>query len=198
MHIDKKLNLVVPLDREDGSKVYVHSAPLGQPAFETYHLVLAKTFAALQSNGLGPVAGPSVAAMVLKTVAQETQRGPGLSWWEGADGVENGLLGEVRRLSNVVLCTQDGGWSTLPLQLALGQKLLSEEEAAEVLNQAAFFIVVSAVAPRLDRPRLAMGAAHIFDAQTTSLNSTEFAASLRTPTEPESIGERAKASSIPR
>ena len=192
MQINKSLNLVIPIIRSDETKLYIHSTPILQETFEQYHLCLSKTFSAFARHGLDPRSGPSVAAMILKDVAKDTARAPGLSWWEGPDGVggEGGLMAEIVRLSNAIVPSKDKGWGTTPLSVALDQKLIDEEEKSEALNALTFFIVVSAAAPRVDRPRLVRGMAAIYELQITSLDSTEFAASLRTSTTVESTGEK--------
>lgn len=186
--IDKRLNLIVPIIRGDATKLYVHSAPIMRETFEQYHLVLAKTFSAFAQNGLDPRSGPSVAAMILKDVAQATSRGIGpdgpVSWWDGPDGVggEGGLIAEIVRLSNAIVTTAQAGWTTMPLRTALDQNLMDEDEKSEVMNLLVFFTVASLVAPRLDRGRLVRGMAAIYELQTSSSNCTEFANSLRTST----------------
>lgn len=191
--IDKRLNLVVPIIRGDETKLYVHSTPIRPETFEMYHMVMAKTFSAFAQNGLDPRSGPSVAAMILKGVAKDTARGPGVDWWEGDDGVggKAGLMAEIMRLSNVLTPQPDKGWGTMPLAAAIEKGLMDPEEKSEAMNLLVFFTVVSLVAPRVDRPRLVKGMAAIYELQTTLLNSTEFAASLKTSMIAESSGESA-------
>ena len=76
MKIDKKLNLVIPIETDDGT-LYVHSMPIRREIFDTYFLVLSKTFAAIHGEGLGEIAGPRVAALILKKIAMDT------GMWEG-------------------------------------------------------------------------------------------------------------------
>lgn len=194
MLIDKKLNLVCPIVRGDKTTLYIHSEPIRKETFEQYHLVLAKTFSAFAQNGLDPRSGPSVAGLILNDVAKATPRTPGVDWWEGPDGVggQSGLIAEMLRLSNAIVPSIDNGWTTLPLQTALSQNLISEEEKSEVLNLLAFFTVVSVTAPRVDRKNLIEGMAVIYELQTTSSNSTEYATSLKTLTVAVPTGENAK------
>lgn len=194
--INRQLNLVVPLDRPDGTTLYVHSSPLGQPTFEVYFMVLAKTFSALAQNGLDPRSGPSVAALILKETAQNTARMPGQNWWDGHDGVggPSGLLAEMVRLSNVCVPSPDGGgWTTMPLQQAFDRKTVDEEEKQEVLNLLTFFTVASRIAPRVDREKLIQGMSVIYELRTTYSNATDYATSLRTAKTEESSGESAPA-----
>ncbi len=193
--ISKALNLVVPIKRDDDTKLYIHSTPIRPETFEAYHLVLAKTFSAFSWHGLDSRSGPSVAAMILKDVAQSTGRGDS-NWWDGPTGVggESGLMTEIVRLSNTIVPTKDKGWTTLPLQAAFEQNLIDAEEKQEVLSLLVFFIVVSAVAPRPDRPKLVKGEALIYELQTTFLNVTEFASSLKTLTPAGTTGASVQAS----
>lgn len=200
MRIDKKLNLVVPLSRGEET-IYVHSMPIGREVFEKYYLVMAKTFSSLMAEGLNISSGPRVAAMMLKSIAEASPRrgvnGEPSNWLVGDDGVANGLLNEVRRLSNVVLATPNG-WETLPLAAALDRNLLDPEEVSEVENQLAFFTVCSLVAPREDREGLVTGGAVMYNSLTTLSNSTEYAASLKTSRGIEDSGKKATRSSAVR
>ena len=194
--INRKLNLVVPIMRDDETVLYVHSTPLMPETFEKYHLVLAKAWSMFAQNGLDPRSGPSVAAFILRDVAQQTARAPGLDWWEGPDGVggEGGLMAEMRRLTNVIAPSKERGWGSVPLETALDQKLLSDEEKSEVLNLLTFFTVASLVPPRVDREKLVKGMAAIYELQTTYSNVMDFITSLKTSTTDDSTGENVPAS----
>lgn len=193
--ISKNLSLVIPIIRADETKLYIHSMPIRPETFEQFHLVLAKTFSAFAHNGLDPMSGPSVAALILRSVAQATPRAPGVNWWEGSDGVggEAGLMAEIRRLSNCILPDEKKGWTTIPLQSALEKGMITEDEKTEVVNILTFFTVVSLVAPRVDRSRLVNGMATVYELQTTFFNSTEFANSLKTSMQDENTGEKSPA-----
>src|SRR3954465_11092498 len=94
LRIDKRLNLVIPIETSIGT-VFVHSCPIRREIFEKYFLIISKTFAAIYSEGLNVIAGPRVALMMLKQIAINANA------WEGNDGVESGLLNEIRRITNV-------------------------------------------------------------------------------------------------
>jgi hypothetical protein len=186
--INKSLNLVVALERE-GSTLYVHAMPVRYEFFKRFYLVFAKTFAALGQQGIKSVAGPRVALMMLEEISKSTAREPGVSWWEGDDGVERGLLPEIVRLCNMLAPgeTPDAPWAQTPLQVVLDRQLLTQEEADDVLNQLAFFTLAWA-APRIDREMMTRVGAGLYHSLVTSLNCTEYAASLRTSTTDESTG----------
>lgn len=189
--INRQLQIVIPIIRGDETKLYVHASPIRHETFETYHMVLAKTFSALAQNGLDPRSGPSVAGLILTDVAKNTARAPGISWWEGNDGVGGpaGLLAEMIRLSNAIVPSAERGWVPMPLQLALDKGLVDEEERSEVTNLLTFFTVASRVAPRADRERLIQGTVVIYELLSTFLNATDFATSLRTLKAEEPSGE---------
>lgn len=181
MKIDRKLNLVIPVEREDGTSLWVYVTPIRKEVFETYYLVLAKTFSQLARSGLDPRSGPSVAALMLRDVATNTMRDTDTNWWDGDDGVggKTGLLAEIVRLSNCLVGT-DGGWQTVPLQDALDRKLVTDDEKAEVMNLLAFFTASSLVAPKQDRAILVNGMAAIYRLEITSSTFTEWANSFKT------------------
>lgn len=189
MNIDRKLNLVLPVERETGA-IYVHSTPISKAVFETYFEVISKTFASIYGGGHAVQAGPRIAAMMLKKVATD------MGIWGGQAGVENGLMNEIRRLSNVI-AIGDRGWETMPLDDAIARDVLGEDDLSEVENAIVFFIVASSMHKKTDLPAVLGGMGVLWDALTTSSNSTEYANSLKTSTRDEPTGETAKPSSIP-
>ena len=190
MQIDKRLNLVVPV-YQDGDKVlYVHSAPIRRETFERYFFVISKAFATIYQKGLGAMAGPRIAAMLLKKIAQEDGE------WEGPLGVERGLFAEIHRLSNVI-APGDKGWEQIPFEEALRLKLIDDDDASEIENAICFFILASAMHRKTELTGVLEAVKGLWGAQTTSFNSTEYIASLPTLIPVESSGEKATPSSIP-
>jgi hypothetical protein len=181
MRIDKKLNFVVELPRDDEGTLYVHATPISREAFETYFLPISVAFARLWSEGLSVVSGPRVAMMMLKKVAED--RGI----WEGPDGVKDGLAEEMKRLTNVVLKTPSG-WSTVTMYDAVKQKLLSDDEQHVAENAVCFFILASAMYGRRELASLLEATNGLWGTRSVLSSSTEFAASLATSTEAESSG----------
>lgn len=183
MRIDDRLNLVIPVERGDGDRVYVHSTPIGEETFERYYLVLSKLFSRMMTEGLREISGPRVAYLMLRDVALATPRTPLTNWWEGTDGVEMGLMAEVERLTNVVgPDPRGGGWATMPLRAAVAQGWLTQGELSEVMGQITFFTMASSAPPKETRTGFIRQAARLYDSLITSSNSTEYARSLRTST----------------
>lgn len=202
MKIDKKLNLVIPLPRDetDGPAPQVYSMPVGRGVFETYFLVMSKAFARIYKEGLDFVAGPRVASMMIRQMAQETARvipdRPGLTnWWEGPDGVEMGLMGELRRLTSVFSPTTDG-WQGFPFEDALKKGIISEEEGQEIEGAISFFTLILHMHTRAKAMIFLSPAASLWGWQIVSSTIMEFRSSLPTLTPPASTATRGKASSI--
>lgn len=188
MNLDRRLNFVIPVDRGDGTIDFVHASPIGEATFDKYFMVIGQAFAQLYNGGLGLFAGPRVAAKLIKRIAISTE------CWDGEDGVERGLFVEMRRRANFV---RAGGVDPIPLEEAIASKAISAEDASEVENALAFFTVASSMHKRSELPTILAVVARIWDARTTSSNSTEFSASLKTSTAPANTGAKAKRSHIP-
>lgn len=171
MRLDKKLNLVIPVDRDDGSRVFVHSTPVSYTLFDLYWEPVGKTFAEIYGGGYNVVAGPRIAAKMLRKVSTE------MRMWDTKGGVQQGLLAEVHRLT-MVLVPGEKGWQQIPFDQAVSSKLLEPQEIDEVEGAVCFFTVASLTHRKADLPSVMEGAAKIWDAQIVSLSSTEFMNSL--------------------
>lgn len=198
MKIDDNLNLVIPVEGPTGTS-YVHAAPISRDVFERNYLLISKTFAGIFREGLGMAAGPRVAAMLMRDVAKEFngvgEDGQPLVDGPGTDQCA-ALMAEIRRLANVLVPTTEG-YALVPLQEAIDKRALDPDDASEVENALVFFTVASAMMKRGEKVPFINGAARIWGAQTSSLNSTAFAASLRTSTETASSGARVAESLVP-
>jgi hypothetical protein len=195
LKIDRRLNFVVPVYDDDGKTIraYVHSTPLAREVADQYFLILGQTFSQLFNQGLGVAAGPGMALRLLTKIAKDRK-----VWDDNPDTGERGvrnLVDEIRRLTMVIVpaATAKGGWEPVPLQVAVDRKVVSDEDQAEVENAIVFFIAVSATLNRAPRKEMLSQVAGLWDAQLSSLNSTEFVASLTTSTATESSGEKSPA-----
>lgn len=191
MNIDKNLNIVVPVyaDDEKTIKAYVHSTPLSVEVVEQHFLIIGQTFNAIFKQGLGETAGPRYAMMMLKRIAKTTKE------WEddkGRPGPAQDLIEEMRRMTMVAI-RNGASWQAVPLQVARDKKVLTDEEVAEVENVIVFFTVVSATLRRGEKREMIEAASALWGAQTSSLNSTAFTASLMTSTAIASSGEKSPA-----
>lgn len=191
MKINRRLNLVQPIETESGT-IHLHSTPIALETWETYFLIISKTYAAIFAEGLQMHAGPTIAGLMLRRIAEAN------NMWDGPNGVRMGLLPEIRRLSNVVLPT-----GAIPYEVALQQGLIDEDTVAEVEGAVIFFICASAVlrgpsTTTQEKLRVTLGMMELmYGVRTTSLDCMAFAASLQTSTPAETIGEKKQASSVP-
>jgi hypothetical protein len=183
--IAKNLNLVVPIG-DDGNRMFVHSSPISRLVFEEYFLVISKTFTAIFSEGLGAITGSRIANLMLRQVAQE------MGVW---DKVQKGLLNEINRLTNVVMLG-DTGWTSLPLQHLLDNKMLSEDDIFDIQGELIFFTCVHSVNKKNQIEEMMNAANGLWGSSVTSLTCTEYLTSLPTLTEAENTGETATTSSV--
>jgi hypothetical protein len=189
MRIDRNLCLVVPVEREDGSRIHVHATPISDAVFDNHYLLLAQTFTAIHKQGLGIMSGPSVAARVLNDLARQ----------QGEDGIRQAstLFAEMHRLM-LALVPTDRGWEPVPFDEAVRKELMDTKDVAEVDNAVVFFTCAWHIHRKSERRAVIQGAAQLWGASTTSLNSTEYATSLPTSTETASSGASpAPGSSVP-
>lgn len=178
MKIDEALNIVVPVDREDGTTVWVHAAPIGREVFQRFWLPLSKAFALIYGEGLH-LAGPRIAAMSLQKVAED------LRMWDGPMGVERALLPEIRRLANVVApggSNGHSGWQMIPYDDAVKSRLIDQEDADEIEGVLTFFTLAWRLNLRKERRAIIDGLCALWGASTSSASLSEFADSLPTST----------------
>jgi hypothetical protein len=189
--INKKLNLVLPVETETG-KIWVHSVPLSREVFESNYLILTKTLSNLYANGIGPSFAHRVALLSLKDTAKEI---------DSENDVSYNLINEIHRLTNVLMPVS-GQWQTIPFAEVINKKLIDEQQISEVENAIVYFTAASAVHLKSELQMALQGLKNNWNAQTTLLNVTEYGNSLVTSTIKENIGERVvtmaqKASSVP-
>jgi len=190
MRINKALNIVIPVEYEKGGQIFVHSTPISREIFEQYFLVISKTFASIFSQGLGAVAGPRVAYLMLKQTAED------MGVWMGDTGVKNGLVNEIIRLTNVLVPGKKG-WQSLPFYTAIEKEILDVDTVAEIEGELIFFTCVSMMNKKNQVEGIMETVGGLWGSQITSLNFMEFTASLKTSTEVENTGEMATTSSVP-
>jgi hypothetical protein len=208
MRIDKRLNLVIPVEQQHGV-IFVHSMPITAETFKQHYLVIAKTFNAIYNEHLGVTSGPRVAAMMLEEIAKKDRV------WDGPLGVEAGVVKEIQRLTNVIV--PDGGsatldkkndrkdpdvwrapgWRTITLHEAIQREMLDEDDQEVVTNALAFFTVVSSMHTKGVLLGVMEAVCGLWSAQMSSLSCTAFASSLPTSIATANSGETAPVSVHP-
>lgn len=189
MRISKNLNIVIKVDTEKG-EAFVHSSPISRDVFEKYYNELGQVFTD-SMKGVDQahmaLSAPQLAYPSLKSISKA--RGS----WDGQDGVKNGLINEIIRLSNIVYAG-DKGWETKPFHIALKDGILNEDDEAEVLSNLVFFTVVSKVAPKDLRTSFLEIVGQLRDWEFTSSDSTQYMTGLPTSTVEEVTKKKTKAS----
>ena len=175
MHIDRKLNVVIPIERDE-STLYIHMTPLRYEIFERYYLIIAKTFNALYAEGLREM-GARIAYLMLMDTAKASGK---------AEEVEIGLIGELMRTSNALILN-DAGWVTMSVDSAYKGGLLTEDEMREFKGYAVFFSCVWSMHTKLMATASVEIMANLWGLLTTSLDCMEYKTSLQTLMKNENI-----------
>ncbi|HEE0140358.1 TPA: hypothetical protein R8G72_002883 [Citrobacter youngae] len=170
MKIDKKLNLVCSISRDDGSLIYVHTSPFPYEVVEEHCLMLGSLFTSFiaQVGGLGAA---RVAAMMLRKKIKNEQEVTG-------QGSPN-IVDEIQRQTTVIF-NDNGQWKSVPLDSAMKQGIISADEFREVEGEIVFFMVSSAIQkPELIKPTVG-SVIGMFGGQLTLSTATEWRGSLLT------------------
>lgn len=185
-------NLKVVLTVDDS--VYAYHTPISEQVFRANFKVLAATKAELFKHGLAHAinTGPSIAALTLMDEGTREAMDRGVDGDMGAAD----LLADLKRLT-LVLAPTGEGWDTLPVDKAISDGHLTDEQWEELEATLVFFTSAYALAPRSKRAAAAESTAGVLNASVTSLSPTEWIASTRTSTKGETTEQPAAASSVP-
>lgn len=197
--IDKKLNLVTNITREDGSIVYLHVTPFPYEVVEEHCLLLGNLFTNFISQ-VGGLGAARVAAMMLRKKLQREQelRDEANQQAQQAQQAPT-IVDEIQRLTSVVW--NDGGtWKTTSFDAAMKQGIISPDEYREVEGEVVFFMVSSAIQKaHLIAPTVG-SVIGMFGGQLVSSSVTAFRDSLQTsnpPTDTQTQNAQPETSHIP-
>lgn len=185
MKISRNLNLIIPVQTEKG-KAWIHATPISKEVFKEHFFILSKTFSAIFSEGLGVVAGPRIACLMLERISSD------MNIWEGEKGVRNTLVNEIIRLANLVYPAEGRGYDTIPLDMALERGIV---EFDEVAGELVFFTCVSSINTPEQTEQMMLAVSGMWNNHTTFLNLTDWIASLPTSKPAASSGATASMSS---
>lgn len=194
--IDKKLNLVTNITREDGSVVYLHVTPFPYEVVEEHCLLLGNLFTNFISQ-VGGLGAARVAAMMLRKKLQREQELRGEANQQAQQAPT--IVDEIQRLTCVVW--NDGGtWKTTSFDAAMKQGIISPDEYREVEGEVVFFMVSSAIQKaHLIAPTVG-SVIGMFGGQLVSSSVTAFRDSLLTsnpPTDTQTQNAQPETSYIP-
>ena len=170
MKIDKKLNLVTNITRDNGSIVYLHVTPFPYEVVEENCILLGNLFTKFISQ-VGGLGAARVAAMMLRQslkaeIDSGRQAGPT-------------LVDEIQRLT-VVIHNDGGQWKTVPLEVAFKQGIIDPDEYREVEGEVVFFMVSSAIQKASLLAPTVGTVIKMYDGQLTSSSVTAYRDSLQT------------------
>ncbi|MFT2797539.1 hypothetical protein [Serratia sp. N21D137] len=140
MKIDKKLNFVSTITRDDGSLVYLHVVPFPYEVVQENCVLLGNMFHNFFTS-VGMTGAPRVAAMMLRNILKARQ---------DVEGAQTGtpptptLVDDIQRLTTVIF-SDNGVWRSIPLEVAFKQAIISSDEYREVEGEVVFFMVSSAI-----------------------------------------------------
>jgi hypothetical protein len=183
MQIDRKLHIVIPIEQEDGSTVYVHSTAIDSMVFDKYYKPIAIAHGAMFADSLGPWAAPRVADKYLREAAKGLTTRDYDCW---AD-VQKGLLAEIYRLTNVAMLGERG-WEPLPYDVAKKQGVFSPDTISQIEAALVFFTLGYAMYPVKSRRAILDSGMSLWDSHCELSSFTEFMSSLPTPTRAENTG----------
>lgn len=200
MKINEKLNLVLPVVSDDkGVVVRGYHVPISREVFEASFRILAATKASLSSKGSYFLmdSGPRIATLTLRDEGRQdaAERGDFDAKGNPGDGGAEALLLEIKRLTTIMAPTSNG-WDFLPVDTAIQQGILDEDDWREAESAIVFFTAHSALAKKADRAGVTRATTSLLKASTTSLPPMEYANSLLTSTTAEATEGKA-VSSVP-
>jgi hypothetical protein len=178
MKIDQRLNLIIPIERENDVTLHVFHRPISTPVFEKYYLTLAKLFSEIYTQRLHLMGGPRIAAIMLRDIARNTMRNSDENWLDGPEGIEQGFFGELYRLTNILMPDDRGGWQTVMLADAAKRDYVSEDEFGEVEGMLAFFTVNSRLLRKEIWTSLLAEASNVWNVSTSLSDITAWRDSL--------------------
>jgi hypothetical protein len=185
--IDRKLNIVFTVTDEKGQDIFVHSTPVRREIYEANFLVLSRMMSAMYEEGIAPFMMPRVGLLMLQDAAAKMNR----------PNVEQHLLAEIWRLTNVLAPDGSGGWQMLPFEKSISDKLINDDDAQNIRNQLVFFTGASWAHTPSERRDMIYPLFAASGSRITSSTCTDYRSSLPTSTPAVSIGETANPSSIP-
>lgn len=170
MKIDKKLNFVSTIMRDDGSIVYLHVVPFPYEIVEQNCVLLGNLFNNFFTL-VGSTGAPRVAAMMLRNALKSRYE----------DDAPKGptIVDDIQRLTTVIW-KDNGVWKPVTLDVALRQEIITEDEYREIEGEIVFFMVSSAIQKaNLIAPTVG-SALQMYSGQLVSLSATAYRDSLPT------------------
>jgi hypothetical protein len=189
--LDKRLNLVLEVERDDKSVVYVHSIPISRQMWKTHYTFIAMAVNSMYSDGFPPSMCARMCYQRMQELAVEHK--------DRFGDLPRTLFAEIWRLTNV-LVPSDSGYQDIPFfHMIKGDKELDQDNVEEVQNFICYFTGASWVhgLSRKDREAFQQLMTKGFGVRITASPLTEFKNSIPTLKSEENTGESETPLSIP-
>jgi len=162
--INRRLNFVIPLERGG----YVHAEPVDRSVYEEFFMLFGQVYSSVYAQGLGTLAGPKVAGLMLKRLAKISAI--------NIDPLRRDMLHKCR----AYLPDDKEGYKEYMIENAVKEGVMDDEDMAQVEGFLAFFTALSFLASVKERTALLAQTNGLHGTVSTSLNSTEYTTSLVT------------------
>lgn len=183
--INRRLNLVLLLETPKG-ELQVHHEPIDRLTYEAHFLLITLTMTRYYQRNIPPLTAARSAHLMMKEVAKDEDR---------LKDFEENLMPEIIRRTNVLVPT-NGVIMPMPLQTALNNGTITDDDRAEVLNHVCFFTAASWGHKPDELDAVIYPLLNASGLRTTSLNCTELITSLMTSTQTGDTGKKETPSSI--
>ena len=198
MQVDGDLNLVFPITWNDkGPAIWAYHVPISRKVFDASYRLLAATKDILCPDGDWSTSSTMIAGNTLRDAGRRDAARYGLP--EGLSVEDGGaavpLLAELRRLTTLMVPSANG-YESLPAEVAIGRKTISEEDWTDAESALVFFTCALSLIPHGRRTGVGPAFAAALLGSTTSLSVTAFRDSLATSTAP-ATSEAPAPSSVP-
>lgn len=178
MKIDRRLNLVLEVERMDGTSVHVHHVPIAKEVYDAHWAILHDTVNALYMKKYLP---PMAVRTGMKMLLSEAERTGVL------EAVQKDLLPHIWKTTTLIV----PGSGATPMEIAMASKsILDAEDIEEVQNYLVFFTAASWVHPRKELGKLLYPMLQDSGALFGSWSYMEFVTSLQTAKKEENSGEK--------
>ncbi len=187
MRITRDLKLAGTVDTVQSGLIHFYSAQISRDTFDQFFAELGDVVSYC-TNIDSPLdlirVAPQQAFPALKKAA--IKRGT----WETPDGVRDGLIAEISRLTQVAYSSPDGR-QIVPLETAVAREVLDEDDRREILSQVIYFLSMSLAAEKRLAQETLPTAAKYRGWVYTSLTFTAHLDSLKVSTVPASTTKKA-------
>lgn len=177
--IDKRLNIVLEVDRPGTHSFFVHSMPITRAVYKQHSVLFAQTISYIYQKNIGAGVCARIALDAMRDMVKKEDAAAGPDVMTGQNEVEKLVLPMIWQRTNVVVPTEQG-WQQIPFDEVVQRQLIDEDDLDEVENYLVFFTVASWTHAYAQLKASIYPIWENSGARLTSQNSTEYMRSLPT------------------